>query len=299
METILVLAGGCSDERTVSLASGAAVAGALRAAGFAVEVMDPAAAGFARDICCRAPRVAAVFIALHGRGGEDGTMQGFLETLGLPYTGSGVAASALAFDKVRAKIFFGRAGLSVPPFSPRRRLPLVVKPVRGGSTLGVSLVREPGELPAALARARACGSGVFLERYIAGTELAIGVLGDSPPQVLPPIEIVPAGGFYDYEAKYVPGGSRHFIPARLDPAAARAAAALVLRAHCLLGCRGFSRGEVIVDRHGRPWLLEINTIPGFTGTSLFPEAAAAAGYSLPALVRRLVDQARAGRREAA
>lgn len=292
MNKIIVLAGGTSPEREVSLSSGAAVAAALGESGFETEMMDPAEPGFARALGS-ARDVHAVFIALHGAGGEDGRIQGFLETLGLHYTGSGVLAGALSFNKVMAKKVFSLAGLPTPPFCRRGDFPLVVKPVSGGSSLGVSVAGNPAELERAVEQARAYGAGFMLERFIEGTEVAVGILGDEDPVALPAIEIIPEGGFYDYRAKYSAGGSRHVIPPRLPGPAVAAACRIVLEAHRELGCRSFSRGDVIVDAAGRPWLIEINTIPGFTPTSLFPEAARAAGIPMPELVSGIVRMARA------
>jgi len=291
MRTVVVLAGGDSPEREVSLHSGAGVARALKETGFAVKILDPAKPGFPEKLR-GVKNIYAVFIALHGGKGEDGTIQGFLETLGLPYTGSGIMASALAMDKIIAKQLFLSAGLSVPPGCPPLAFPLVVKPVHGGSTLGISIVKKKAGLAAALNLARKYDSRILLEKFIPGTEITVGILGNENPRILPAIQIVPAGGFYDYQAKYAPGGSRHLIPPELPRKWVKQAGEMVLTAHRFLGCRGFSRSEVIIDRKGKPYLLDLNTIPGFTATSLFPEAAAAAGISFGELTRQLVELAR-------
>jgi len=287
----VVLSGGDSPERAVSLHSGAGVAQALKEGGFAVKILDPVKPDFPEKLL-GVKNVYAVFIALHGGKGEDGTIQGFLETLRLPYTGSGILASALAMDKITAKQLFVSAGLSVPPVCLSRDFPLVVKPAHGGSTLGISIVRKKAGLAPALDLARKYDARILLEKFIPGTEITIGILGNDNPRILPAIQIVPAGGFYDYRAKYAPGGSRHLIPPEIPQKWVRQAGEMVLAAHRLLGCRGLSRSEVIIDRKGNPYLLDVNTIPGFTATSLFPEAAAAAGISFGELVKQLVRLAR-------
>jgi D-alanine-D-alanine ligase len=291
MKTVVVLAGGDSPEKKVSARSGAAAAGALKEAGFKVKMLDPAEPGFAKKLL-GIKNIHAVFLALHGGSGENGTIQGFLETLGLPYTGSGVLASGLAMDKVLSKNLFTSAGLSVPPACPPLSFPLVVKPARCGSTIGISVVRRKKDLPAALNAAGRYDDKILMERFIPGTEITIAVLGNKNPLTLPAIQILPADGFYDYEAKYAAGGSKHIIPPELPGKWIRKAEKLVLAAHVLLGCRGLSRSEVIIDKKGNPYLLDVNTIPGFTETSLFPEAAAAAGISFSELTKKLVELAR-------
>ncbi len=288
---VVVLAGGRSPERAVSERSGQAVRKALEETGFTPLLLDPARPGFTRRLN-ETEGIYAVFLALHGPGGEDGIIQGFLETIGLPYTGSGVSASSLAINKALSKKLFISEGIPVPPFVDPDSLPLVVKPVSGGSTLGITVVREKRDLEAAVSESRRYDHRVFMEKFIPGTEITVSILGNDNPRVLPSIEIVPAGGFYDYQAKYLPGGSRHIIPPRLPEKVVKRAEQVVLRAHNLLGCRGFSRGEVIVSRDGQPWLLELNTIPGLTETSLFPDAALAAGISFNELVVTLLALAR-------
>ncbi|MFA5392901.1 MAG: D-alanine--D-alanine ligase [Candidatus Ratteibacteria bacterium] len=291
MKTVVVLAGGDSPEREVSLRSGTGVARALKEGGFAVKVLDPIEPDFPAKLL-GVKNIYAVFIALHGGKGEDGTIQGFLETLGLPYTGSGILASGLAIDKILSKHLFVSAGLPVPPACLPRDLPLVVKPAHGGSTLGISIVKKKNDLAAALALARKYDARILTEKFISGIEITVGILGNENPRILPAIQIVPASGFYDYQAKYAPGGSRHLIPPELPFKWVCRAGEVVLAAHRLLGCRGLSRSEVIIDQNGNPYLLDVNTIPGFTATSLFPEAAAAAGISFGELTRQLVELAR-------
>lgn len=297
---IAVLMGGRSAERDVSLVTGEQVASALEQKGYRVARLD-LNEFFVDEL--RASGAGVVFIALHGRLGEDGTVQGMLEVLDVPYTGSGVLASALAMDKVISKKIFSCEGIPTPDFVVLRReesfdpniverlgLPVVVKPACEGSAIGVGIVREAGELQAAVAAAFACDDEVLVEQYVVGTEITVGVLeGDNQePTALPTLEIVPANEMYDYEAKYTPGMSEHVVPARIPEEARELAQRLAVRAHRALGCRGFSRVDLIVKPDGRPYVLEVNTIPGMTGTSLFPEAAKAAGIEFPDLVERIV-----------
>jgi len=303
---IAVLMGGWSAEREVSLNSGAACADALERAGYRVTRVD---AG--RDIAGRlaALKPDACFNALHGKGGEDGCIQGVLETLQIPYTHSGVLASALAMDKARAKIAFAAAGVPVaqgivasPAEAAREHLmppPYVIKPVTEGSSVGVFIVREAQALPPQeLTRADWAFGDVLVERYIGGRELTCAVLGN---RALGIIEIVPAGGlgFYNYEAKYAKGGSRHILPARISPEIYEFIQKLALDAHNALGCRGVSRADFRLDDRaagtGELACLEVNTQPGMTATSLVPELAAYAGLSFGELVRWILEDASCGR----
>jgi D-alanine-D-alanine ligase len=249
---------------------------------------------------------------LHGSAGEDGAVRDVLECLALPYVGSRAAASRLAFDKPIAKTLVRRAGLSTPeavalPHATFRELgapgvmaalergigfPLVVKPARGGSALGVSIVRTREELPAAMVGAFAYGEVALLERFIAGTEIAIGVVETAEgPVALPAVEIVPDGGFYDYAARYTAGTTEFYVPARLDTTVGKAAAAAALLVHQTLGLRDWSRSDLIVDSSGTPWFLEVNVAPGMTETSLVPQALAAAGIDMGAQMAELVERA--------
>ena len=289
---VAVLMGGLSAERDVSLKTGAAIAGALERSGYRVVRLD-VTRDVARDI--RRRRIGAAFIALHGRGGEDGTMQGLLETMGIPYTGSGVLASALAMDKKHSKWVFTRNRLPHAPFAVLTRKdlagtgwpcgslapPLVVKPTCEGSTIGISIVRKKGDLKKALKSALRYGDEVLVEQYISGRELTVGVLGERPLRV---VEIVAAGGFYDYRAKYKSGTTRYIVPAKLEQNVERRLQRMAVAAHQALGCRGASRVDFRLRRDGKPFLLEVNTIPGMTETSLLPKAAAAEGMSFEALV---------------
>ncbi|MGN6332890.1 MAG: D-alanine--D-alanine ligase family protein [Motilibacteraceae bacterium] len=317
---VLVLAGGLSHERDVSLRSGRRVAEALREEGLEVEVADADATLLARLEGPAGPggRPDVVLPVLHGAAGEDGGVREVLELVGLPYVGSTPSACRLAFDKPTAKAVVATAGLAVPASAAlahatfrelgaarvlealveRLGLPLVVKPARGGSSLGMTVVREAGALPAAMVAAFAYGDTALVERFVEGVEVAVGVLEgtEDGPQPLPAVEIVPDGGVYDYTARYTAGATEFFVPARLSPAAAQAAAAAALTAHQALGLRDLSRTDLIVDAAGTPWFLEVNVAPGMTETSLFPQAVSAAGRSLGAVYRSLVDAAGARRR---
>jgi len=299
--TIAVLMGGKSAERDVSLVTGEQVARALEAKGYPAQRLD-----LDDNLLdtLRSQSIDCVFIALHGRLGEDGTVQGLLEVVGLPYTGSGVLASALAMDKVATKKIFRFEQIPTPRFWVARRgdtsldsisaqlpLPVVVKPVREGSAIGVTIVRDVDGLPAAVAEALTCDDEALIEEYIEGTEITVGVLEREQLESLPSVEIVPANEMYDYDAKYTPGKSEHIIPARIPEAAQARSSELAIRAHRALGCRGFSRVDLIVTPEGDPYVLEVNTIPGMTGTSLFPEAAKAAGIDFQDLIEQLVLQA--------
>ena len=252
-------------------------------------------------------------ICLHGRYGEDGTIQGMLEMLEIPYTGSGVLASALAMNKVMSKKIFDAEGIPTPPAitihgraeadaylrtleagSAAVSCPAVVKPSEQGSTIGITIVREPADMAAALDTALAYDHEVLVEKYVEGIEITAPVLGNSELTALPLVEIVPTNGFYDYEAKYTPGATDEIVPARLTEEQTRYAQALGLQAHRALGCRGFSRTDLMVGEDGI-WVLEVNTIPGMTPTSLLPRSADAAGISFPQLVDRMVQLALEGR----
>lgn len=235
------------------------------------------------------------FVALHGRWGEDGTVQGLLEFAAVPYTGSGVLASALAMDKGLSKVVFRALGVPTPDFQILRPgdrtdrvvldLPLVAKPLREGSTIGVHVVRRWEELPGAVEAARAHGPEVLLERFVTGRELTLGLLDG---EALPLVEIVPDRGFYDFESKYTPGRTRYLCPAPLSPEEAAAATRAGREAYLALGCTGAARTDILMDAAGNPWVLEVNTIPGMTPTSLLPKAAAAAGIDFDGLVGRML-----------
>ncbi len=300
---VVVLKGGRSAEREVSLNTGEQVATALKSAGHQVVEIDAAAEGFIEEIRAAAPD--AVFICLHGRFGEDGTVQGLLELLDIPYVGSGVLASALAMDKVMSKHVFAFAGIASPAYvALRAGVPYdvegithalgpktVVKPANEGSAIGVTIAHDPGELPGAIAEAFRFDTSVLVEQFVAGPEITVGILGNSDLEALPTLEIVPEHEFYDYESKYVPGMSRHIIPARVAEETRAECQRLAIEAHRVLGCRGMSRSDTIVAADGTVYLLETNTIPGMTRTSLLPDAARAAGIEFPELCERLVKLA--------
>jgi D-alanine-D-alanine ligase len=297
-----VLMGGTSAEREVSLRSGRAVEQALKAQGLRVDGID-----VGPDIIeqLRAKGVELAFILLHGRGGEDGTIQGLLEILKIPYTGSGVLASALAMNKLYSKQLFELRGLLTPPYRVWERenqrpfsmgsldleRPVVVKPLEEGSTIGVSIVREGDELGPACEEAFRFGPSILIEKYIAGREITVGILGEEP---LPVIEMVPRSGFYDYRAKYTSGMTEYLVPAPLPTDLRGRIQEVGLEAHRALGCSGFSRVDMRLDADGNPFVLEVNTVPGMTETSLLPKAAAAAGYDFLALTRRILELALRG-----
>jgi D-alanine-D-alanine ligase len=301
---IVVLAGGTSGEREVSLASGQSAAAALLAAGHDVLILDSAEAGFIQKLIDIQPEI--VFIALHGHEGEDGRIQGLLELLHLPYTGSGVLSSALAMDKRQSKLFYRQAGINVPEcvvvkagelglqaahsFVELQGLPVVVKPRAEGSSLGISIVHQLDELAEALEDGFAVCPELLVERFIAGVEVTVPVLGTDLLEALPVIEIIPVvSEFYDYQAKYSEGGSTHIIPARLKPELLAECQQLAIEAHRALGCLGMSRSDFIVDAADTVWIIETNTIPGMTKTSLLPDSAAYAGIDASRLYSRIVE----------
>ena len=289
---VAVLMGGPSSERDVSLRSGAAVAQGLREAGY--EVAAVALDGCALEL---PPEAEAVFLALHGAFGEDGTVQAMLDERGVPYTGSGAAASRLAMDKVASKRVFEAHGIPTAAYQVARPgdrcglpLPVFVKPPREGSSIGVHKVERESEWDAAVADARRFGDEVLVEAFIAGREVTVGVVDG---QVLPAVEIVADEAWYDYKAKYG-GGSRYRVPAPLDPPAAERCGQLGLAVYRALGCRGMGRVDFRLAEDGRPFVLEMNTIPGFTPTSLLPKAAAAAGMDFATLCDRIMRTATYG-----
>jgi D-alanine-D-alanine ligase len=293
-----VLMGGLSAEREVSLRSGEAVHQALQTLGYHTVPID-----VGRDLAAVLieQKIEAAFVALHGRYGEDGCVQGLLELMQIPYTGSGVLASALAMHKLYSKQTFASAGILTAPFHHFRRgqqvrlsdlsfgLPVVVKPVQEGSSVGVSIVREESQLEAALASAFRHDSEVLVEQYIKGQEVQVGILDDHP---IGAIEIVPKNEFYDFEAKYTDGMAEHIFPARLEPARYEQAQQIGLAAHLALGCTGYSRVDLLVTEAGEGYVLEVNTLPGMTALSLLPEIAAkGAGLTFEALVERIIESA--------
>ncbi len=339
---VAVLMGGASAERDVSLSTGTQILNALDSEKYTVCALDTAsgqtflpegeglsippvtqplgllrAADSGTEItslpqlpqASLSDRPDVVFIALHGKGGEDGTVQGMLEVLGLPYTGSGVLASALAMDKAMSKRVLQTVGVMMPQdvtvtktqayFSQAdyatlgggMPLPWIVKPNRQGSTIGMTVVEKPQQLKAATDLAFEYDDVALVEQFITGTEITVPILGNDTLEVLPIVEIVPSGGFYDYKAKYTAGATDEIVPARISEALADEARRIAQLCHRTLGCRGMSRTDMIVTPAGQIYTLEVNTIPGMTPTSLLPRSAQAAGYNFSQLLDRLIDLA--------
>ena len=299
---VAVLLGGTSAEREISLETGSAVCAALRRKGVDAHALDTKEPFLERLL---AEKFERVFIALHGRQGEDGVIQGALETLGVPYTGSGVLGSALSMDKVRSKWVWQSRGIPTPEFvslasvadlaqAERLGFPLMVKPVHEGSSCGASKVAAAAALPAAWERARALDESVMAERWIHGVEYTASILDR---RVLPLIRLETPREFYDYEAKYHADTTRYICPCGLDAAAEQLLAELALAAFDAVGASGWGRVDLFVDRAGAPWIIEVNTIPGMTSHSLVPMAAREAGISFDDLVLRILATSRArGRR---
>ena len=297
---VAVLMGGKSAEREVSLKSGGMVLKALQSRGVDAHAFDPRERSL-EDLLRE--KFARAFIALHGRFGEDGTLQGALEWLGIPYTGSGVLASALAMDKLRTKRLWEAEGLPTAPYAvlgpdsdlaavgKRLGMPLFVKPASEGSSVGMTKVRAAGALEEAYALAVNYDPVVLAEKFIDGPELTAGILGD---RVLPLIRIETPREFYDYEAKYLADDTRYLIPAGLTQKKEQELQALCLKAFRSLGCRGWGRVDLMLDKRGRPYLLEVNTAPGMTDHSLVPMAARAVGLSYEDLCLRILEGAHVG-----
>ncbi len=313
--SVAVLMGGASSEREVSLATGREILLSLDESKYAVTAIDKG------DLIFLAPptsdvgysaRPDVVFIALHGKGGEDGSVQGMLEVLELPYTGSGVLASALAMNKTTSKRLFAAQGIPVIAGVTVSRVewgsteragirahvletigcPAFVKPNAEGSTFGCTLVQDPEQMDSAIDLALTFDEYAIIERYTRGIEITVGLLeeADGKLKCLPPVEIVPRSEYYDYDSKYADGGSEHVIPARISDELTALAWSYAIKCHTLLGCRGMSRTDVIVSDDGT-YVLEVNTIPGMTPTSLLPQAAAHAGIKFPELLDRIIDSA--------
>jgi D-alanine-D-alanine ligase len=301
-KTIGVLMGGLSGEREISLRSGANCLRALQAKGYRAVAVDAV-----RDVAQRLDdeHVEVAFLALHGRYGEDGTIQGLLEIMGIPYTGSGVLASALAMNKIAAKKVVQSSVLPTPAYSEigmdepapaaaarietELGLPVMLKPVDEGSSLGVTKCHNAEEFRASLERGRAEFGAIFAEHFVPGREITVGVLErNGEPQALPILELVPKNEFYDYAAKYTEGMTEFILPARLAPAVYAEAESLAVAAFGVMGCRGYARVDIIVDQAGVPWFIEVNTLPGMTDTSDLPAQARAAGISYEELVETIL-----------
>lgn len=297
---VAVLMGGSSAEREVSLMSGKAVLGALRQAGVDGHAFDPAE----RDLCeLKRDGFTRAFIVLHGRGGEDGTVQGMLEMLCIPYTGSGVMASAIAMDKWRTKLIWTACGLPTPRYALLEQdtdwdavvadlgLPIFVKPVHEGSSMGATKVTRAEDLKAAWELAARFDNLVIAEEFITGAELTAPFLGD---QALPLIRIEAPGGNYDYQNKYFSDDTRYDCPSGLPDEQEQRLRDLALRSAWVLGCRGWGRTDLMLTQDGRPYLLELNTAPGMTSHSLVPMAARVAGLAFEALCLKILEDARLG-----
>lgn len=294
---VVVVYGGHSAERDVSLNSGAAILTGLQRSGVDATGYDLAEGGVAG---LEALKPDVVFIAVHGRGGEDGCLQGALELAGIPYTGSGVMASALGMDKLRTKALWQSAGLPTPEsilmtsdtdhvdLIERLGLPLIIKPVHEGSTIGITIVRHAEELEKAWQDAAKFDARVMAERFVVGGEFTLSVLGD---RALPAIRVEVPSGFYDYEAKYLSNDTLYHIPCGLEHDEEAELAELCLSAFEAVGCCGWGRVDVMRDAEGQFWLLEVNTVPGMTDHSLVPQAAAYAGIDFDQLVVRILATA--------
>jgi D-alanine-D-alanine ligase len=286
-----VLYGGRSSEREISLASGNAVLAALKKSGVNAVGID---AGVDLPLQLKKQKIDFAYIALHGPWGEDGTVQGMLEIMDIPYSGCGVLSSALAMDKIYTKRLLDLARLPTPRWwvleksmpVPRFPFPVVVKPSTQGSAIGISVVKEKGALARALAAAFKLDKRILVEEYIAGTEITAGILGDA---ALPVIEIVPQNEFYDFESKYTVGCAQHLIPPRLPAKTIAVVQRYAREVFKALDCKAVARIDMIVDKKQKPWVLEVNTIPGMTETSLLPDAARAMGIDFPELVLKIIE----------
>lgn len=287
-----VLMGGISAEREVSLRSGSAIYNALKGLGYSAVAIDVGS-----DICdlLDKSKTETAFLALHGGYGEDGSIQGMLEVLGIPYTGSGVLASALAMDKEASKKVFLYHGIPVPPFvvltrenrakSIDFRLPWVIKPATEGSSVGVSIARDKDNFEKAIETAFSYGSRVIVEKYIEGQEIHIGILNG---KVLGGVEVRPSLEFYNYEAKYTAGLTEYILPPEIAAETYERSKITALSAHTALGCRGATRVDLRLNAEGEPHVLEVNTIPGMTETSLLPKIAGLAGFDFPGLIEEIL-----------
>jgi D-alanine-D-alanine ligase len=313
MRHVLVLAGGLSHERDVSLRSGRRVADALTRSGLEATVrdVDPTLLG-----AIRTSPPEAIWPVLHGASGEDGAIQDVLGSLGIPFIGPRSASCRLTWDKPVAKALVGVAGISTPDGMALSHatfrelgapallesvidclgLPLAVKPARGGSSLGLTIVRSAAELPTAMVSAYAYGDITLIERFVEGIEIAVSIVEDAQgePHLLPAVEIVPDGGVYNYEARYTAGATEFFTPARLGSSATASAAAVSLTAYRTLGHQHLSRVDLIIDADERPWFLEANVSPGMTETSLLPMAVEAAGLDATTVYAGIVERALSG-----
>jgi D-alanine-D-alanine ligase len=292
-----ILSGGDSPERDVSLKSGIAVRNALRHSGILPVMIDPV--GTPEEWFHKIASCDYVFIALHGTGGEDGCIQGLLELLNIPFSGSGVLASAIAMDKIVSKQLFKANNVPTPDWcvltnskqTVKRNFtfPVIIKPRNQGSAIGASIVQRATQLSSAVNKALKYSSEVLVEKYISGKELTVAVLGKT---ALPVVEVVPKGKFYDYRSKYETGMSRHIVPAHIPPGVQRQAKKIALKVHQVLGLRAVSRIDFRCDRDNRLFVLEANSIPGLTEVSLLPDAARAQGVDFDTLILRIIELSR-------
>lgn len=299
---VVVLMGGISTERDISIRSGQAIYKGLVSNGFEAKLFD---IGYdnVQELINYKPDLA--YIALHGVGGEDGSIQGLLQWLQIPYTGPGLACSAICMDKILTKKIFHSTDVATPKYSvinlekeinvdkiiDELGFPLVVKAASQGSSIGLKIVDNKDDLVPAIKHALSFNGGVLLEQYISGMELTVPIIGNEEPEVLPIIQIKSANEFYDFESKYTPGMSQHIIPAQIDDETRKLVENEAKKAYLAAGCRGISRVDVILDNNFIPYVIEINTVPGMTETSLFPDSAKYAGVSFPELVKKVVDYA--------
>lgn len=296
MKKIVVIEGGTSAEREISLKSARAIKNALSQKGFEVQSFDPKE-NTVSSLIAMAPD--AAFNALHGKNGEDGVIQGLLESLKIPYTGSNVAVSALCFDKILTKSYLKNFDIVTPRFLhwqqdetldfDKLSFPVIVKPSREGSTFGVTIVKSPKEIKGALETALKFCHDILIEEFVSGTEITVGLLDG---KALPIVEIVPESGFFDFESKYTKGKTKYYVPARLGEAVSQKCQRISEKIASLLSCTGAPRADFILDKKGEPWFLEINTIPGMTETSLLPQAAKALGIDFPELCGRILKTAK-------
>ncbi|MEN6460805.1 MAG: D-alanine--D-alanine ligase [Syntrophomonas sp.] len=304
---VVVIMGGESSEREVSLRSGQAVFNALKTKGYDVEALD-INANSAYELKQIKPDVA--FLALHGKKGEDGTVQGMLEILGIPYTGPGVACSAICMNKVLTKKMFSYENIPTADFVILTKsslnnddkaiknvvekigLPMVIKASTQGSSIGTYIVRQENDILPAIQKALAYDQEILIEKFIDGIEITASIIGNENPVVLPVIEITSENEFYDFESKYTPGMCHHIIPARISKEINEKIKNISEKVYTSLGCRGFSRVDFIIDQNGNPYVLEVNTIPGMTEMSLVPDAARAVAISFEDLVEKIVELAR-------
>ena len=303
MTKVLVLMGGESQEREVSLRSGQAVYEALKESSFEAFTLD-----FTRESLQQVIKIDpdVVFIALHGKKGEDGTVQGYLELLDIPYTGSGVASSAICMDKILSKKMFAAENIPTPDYMildqgflqqkkmdidllfDRIGLPMVIKAPTQGSSIGTFIVRSREAIEKAIIEAQLFDEAVLVEKFVEGREITASILGNHKTVVLPLIEITSVNEFYDYESKYTPGMCNHIIPARINDETRLKIEEIAAKAYEAMGCRGFARVDLIIDKEGVPMVLEVNTVPGMTEMSLVPDAARAAGMDFKQLVEYIV-----------